>query len=337
MRNVLDAGLDQCLDELLGQLGVGRRQQFAGLGVDDVMRENLALEVLGRHDQLVDRRLVHVAHVLGRDAAAFLDDQLAAELDVEGRGLAAQALGHEAHLDVLLGQVEIVGIEEEVEHLFVRHFQRTQDDRHRQLAATVDTREHGVLRIELEVEPRAAVRDDARREQQLAGAVRLALVVIEEHARRAVQLRHDDALGAVDHEGAVIGHQRHLAEIDLLLTDVLDRLRRAARFLVVDDKADQYANRRRVGQAAHLAFLDVEYRLAQAIAHVLERRIARVADDREYRLERRVQTDVVAIFDRLVRLQELVVRVDLDRQQVRHVQDRRTLAEVLADALFLSE
>ena len=152
-----------------------------------------------------------------------------------------------------------------------------------------------------------------------------------------MQLRHDDALGAVDHERAVIGHQRHFAEIDFLLANVLDGLRRAAGFLVVNDQADLDANRRRVGQAAHLAFLDVETGLAEAIAHVLERRVAGVADDREHGLERRVQTDVVTIFDRLVRLQELVVGVELNRQQVRHVQNRRTLAEVLADALFLGE
>ena len=41
-------------------------------------------------------------------------------------------------------------------------------DRHRQLAAAVDAREHTVLRVELEVEPRAAVRDHARGEEQLA-------------------------------------------------------------------------------------------------------------------------------------------------------------------------
>ena len=60
----------------------------------------------------------------------------------------------------------------------------------------------------------------------------LAAVVIEEHARRAVQLRDDDALGAVDDEGAVVGHQRQLAQIDLLLAHVLDRLLGAGGFLV---------------------------------------------------------------------------------------------------------
>ncbi len=48
--------------------------------------------------------------------------------------------------------------------------------------------------------------------------------VVEEHARRAVQLRDDDALGTVDDEGAVLGHQRDFAQIDLLLLHVLDGL-----------------------------------------------------------------------------------------------------------------
>ena len=96
----------------------------------------------------------------------------------------------------------------------------------------------------------------------LPGAMGLALVVIEEHARRAVQLRHDHSLGAVDHERAVIGHERHFAQVDFLLADVLHGLGSATGLLVVDDEAHIDANRCRVGQPAHLAFLDVEHRLA---------------------------------------------------------------------------
>ena len=60
------------------------------------------------------------------------------------------------------------------------------------------------------------------RVEQLAARVRLALVVIEEDARAAVQLADDDALGAVDDERTGVGHQRDLAEVDLLLLDVAD-------------------------------------------------------------------------------------------------------------------
>ncbi len=97
-------------------------------------------------------------------------------------------------------------------------------DRHRQLAATVDTREHAVLRVELEIEPRAAVRNDAARR---TAACRSECVLPRSWSKntpgRTVQLRDDDALGAVDDEGAVLGHQRHLADVDFLLFHVLDR------------------------------------------------------------------------------------------------------------------
>ena len=61
-----------------------------------------------------------------------------------------------------------------------------------------------------------------RRCGDLARRVALALVVVEEGARAPVELADDDALGAVDDEGAVLGHQRDFAEVDLLLLHVAD-------------------------------------------------------------------------------------------------------------------
>src|SRR5690606_35388919 len=187
----------------------------------------------------------------------------------------------------------------------------------------------------LEVQPRAAVGDHAGREQQLARAVGLAAVVVEEHARRAVQLGNDDALGAVDDEGAVLGHERDLAHVHFLLLHVLDRL--ARRLAVVDHQAHGHAQRRAVAHAALAALALVEHRLAELVADVLQRGVAVVADDREHRLERGVQALVLALAGLDVRLQELAVGVDLDREQERHLEDRAALAEVLADALLLGE
>ena len=50
---------------------------------------------------------------------------------------------------------------EVVEQLFGRVAERAQEHRRVQLAATVDAHVEDVLRVELEVEPRAAVRDHA--------------------------------------------------------------------------------------------------------------------------------------------------------------------------------
>ena len=271
------------------------------------------------------------------DAAAFLDDDLLADANLERGGLAAQALRDDLEFDFLLRQMEHVLLEEDVEHLLFGVAESAQDDGHRQLAAPVDAREHAILRVELEVQPRAAIRNDAGGEQQLARGVGLAAVVIEEHARAAMQLRHDDALGAVDDESAVVGHERQFAQVHLLLAHVLDGLLGAAGLLVEHHEAHFDAQRRRVGQAAQLAFLDVEHRLAQAIAHVLERRIAGVAGNGEHAVESGVQADFVALGFRDIRLQESPVRIQLDRQQVRRAENARTLAEVLANALLFGE
>ncbi len=72
--------------------------------------------------------------------------------------------------------------------------------------------------------------------------------LVEEDARRAVELRDDDALGAVDDEGAAVGDERQLAEVDLLLDHVLVALD-PVHFLA-REQAQPRLQRRRVGQVA---------------------------------------------------------------------------------------
>src|SRR5690606_18522818 len=230
---------------------------------------------------------------------------------------------------------EGVDLEELVEHLLVGVAQRAQQHADRQLAAAVDAGEQRVLRVELEVQPGAAVRDDAGAVQQLARRMGLAAVVVEEHAGRTVQLRDDDALGAVDDEGAVLGHERDLAHVDLLLLHVLDGL--ARRLAVVDHQAHGHAQRGAVAEAAVAALALVEHRLAELVADVLQRCVAVVADDREHGLEGGVQAAVGALGRVHVLLEEIPVRIDLDRQQEGNFENGPALAEVLADALLLGE
>src|SRR5690606_24473532 len=174
---------------------------FAGRGVDDVVRKNAAEQVFVRHLEGVDASLLQQLHMARGDALASLDNDLLAGGQIKVQRLAAQAFGNQLQLGPFLGQqVEGVELVDGLQHLLVAETERAQQDRDRQLAATVDTGEQRVLRIELEVQPGAAIGNDAGAVQQLAGAVRLAAVVIEEHARRTVQLRDDDALGAVDDE-----------------------------------------------------------------------------------------------------------------------------------------
>ena len=80
---------------------------------------------------------------------------------------------------------------------------------------------------------------------------------MEEGAGRAMQLRDHDPLGAVDDESPVVGHQRDVTEVDLLLLDVADRLDSGFRILVPHHEPDGDLERYGVGHATLLALLDV--------------------------------------------------------------------------------
>jgi hypothetical protein len=77
-----------------------------------------------------------------------------------------------------------------------------------------------------------------------------------------MQLADDDALGAVDDERAVLGHQRDFAEIDFLLFDVANRFRAGVRILVENRQADDDLQRSGIGHAAFLAFATSYFRFS---------------------------------------------------------------------------
>ena len=164
--------------------------------------------------------------------------------------------------------------------------------------------------------------------------MRLAAVVVEEHARRAMHLRDDHALGAVDDEGAVHRHERHVAHVDVLLLDVLDR---AGAGLLVDIEHDQpkrHLERRRVGHAALLALVDVVFRRLERIAHEFE--LGAVAEilDREHRAEDGLQALVEAPALGLLDHQELIVGLLLNLDEVRHLGHFVDAAEHLPQTLM---
>ena len=146
---------------------------------------------------------------------------------------------------------------EGVEDFLARQAERVEQRGDRQLALAVDADVDDVLGVELEVEPAAAIGDDPRGEEILAAGVGLAAVMVEQHARRAVHLADDDALGAVDDEGAVHGHERHVAHVDVLLLDIDDRLGLGLGIDLEGGQAQGDAHRRGIGQAALAALVGV--------------------------------------------------------------------------------
>ena len=154
-----------------------------------------------------------------------------------------------------------VGVGEERQDLFVRPSldrlvldavvdgrQRAQQDRHRDRALAVELEGQVVALARLEFHPGAAVGDELGGRQPAPGEA--VLGGFEVHARTADELGDDHTLGPVDDEGALLGHQREVAEEDV----VLDRVRHFR-----PGQQNRDVERRGEGQIALDAFLDVMF------------------------------------------------------------------------------
>ena len=146
-----------------------------------------------------------------------------------------------------------------LEDLFAGQAEGLEEDGDRLLALAVDAHADLVALVDLELEPCAAARDDARRVDVLVG--RLLGRAVEVDAGRTDELRHDDTLGAVDDEGALVGHEREVAHEDGLGLDLTGQV---VHELGLD------VERGGVGLAALLALLDGVLRLLEVRGSVNE-------------------------------------------------------------------
>ena len=334
-RQFLDAELVDRLEQLLGDLLAGFGVDFAGFGVDEVLGDVIAEQFLVGHAERLQALLRELTRLTHGDLLAGVDHDLAAVgIDqIVDRLVALHAIGIERHAPAFLGALVGNDLVEGPEDFLAVHAERIEQRRHRDLAATVDARMHDVLGVELDVEPGAAIRNDAGGEQQLARGMGLALVVIEEHAGRTMHLGDDDALGAVHDERTVVRHQRDVAHIDILLLDVLHG---AGAGLFVDIEHDQpqrHLQRRRIGHAALAALVNVVFRRIEFVADEVELRGVGKILDREDGFEHRLQALVGPPARRRRDQQELVVGCLLNLDEVRHLRHFLNFSEKFSNAL----
>src|SRR5216683_116289 len=274
----------ELLDNRLGQLVVTLRQHFAGGRINDVVRRDAADNLVESDRNLTGLGLLELAHDRLVKLAPLAPDNVAALiLDVVRDARTEQLRRNKLFGELLAVENDDVFFVEVVEQILGGHPERAQQHRRRKFAPPIDPHEQNVARVEFIIDPAPAIGNHAGRVEQFAGRMRPSLVVLEEDPGRTMKLRDDYPLGAVDHEGAVAGHQRNLAEIDLLLLHVLDRA--AAALDVPDDELNLDLDRRGVGHTALMAFLDVVLGLAEFVADEFERgRFVEILD-RKDRLE----------------------------------------------------
>ena len=227
-------------DVLVGEDGHGLLGGQAELLVDLVAAHARQVVALGVEQQALEQAAggVDGGRLARTQAAVDLDEGvLAGEGGVALDGALHDVGVAEQRVDVVVGDGDAEG---------------AQEHRGGLLALAVDGDDELVALIDLELEPGAAGRDDLRLVDLLA-AVHLGGVV---HAGRADELADDDALGAVDDEGALLGHHGEVAHEHELLLDLAG--------LRVGE-ADVGQQRGLVGHVLLAALLDAVRRVAELV------------------------------------------------------------------------
>ena len=245
--------------EFFGDPGIGGRDNLAGLGIDEIVDHDGADEVipidldLGR---LLDRRLLELgAHGVveletGKERrlrhAAEAKRLLAIVLDIDQTPVEVEGrfLSGEAGVDDRVERPENLGVGLEF------RAQGAQEDRPGQTPFAIDAHPENLLRVILELDPRATVGNHFRE-------IVVRALEGEEHTRRPVQLGDDDSLGPVDDEGPGVGHQGELTEVELFFLDV-PNLAGSILLGVESDQAESQPQRHLVGHPPFPAFLGRE-------------------------------------------------------------------------------
>ena len=176
-----------------------------------------------------------------------------------------QHLGRELLFVELLAQLQLLDVVEKLDDFFVRAVaERAEESRGEKFPAAfaaieIDVKQ--VAGIELHFDPGTAIRNDAEAVEHFAVEMDARL---ESDARGAMQLRNDDALGAVDDERALRRHERDFAHVNFLFLRPL---------LFPELESD--VERRAESLAFALRFEGAQFRLADFVMAEIESRLSR--------------------------------------------------------------
>ena len=181
------------------------------------------------------------------------------------------AVGVEGPVELLVFDGDAIDGVERAQNIFAgTQAESAQEDRSQEFALAVDANVEDVLLVVLEFHPRSAVGNN------LAQEISAIVGGLEEYAGRAVQLADDHALGTINNEGAVLRHQRNVAEEHFLLFNVADRAIAGLGVLVENRQTHRDLERRGVSHAALFALGHVIFQLQANRVAALVAEIRRV-------------------------------------------------------------
>ncbi len=203
-----------------------------------------------------------------------------------------------------------------VQELLTRVFQGPQENRHRDLPASVDTNIEKIFLIEFEIDPGSPIRNNAGVVEELPPGMRFDLVLIKKDPGGAMELADDHPFRPIDNECPILRHQGNFTEIDLLLLHRLDALGFRLLIHVPNDQADGHLDWSSVGHSPEETLLHVILGLGQPVADKFERSRLIKIFDRENSLKDSLKSDRFPFLRIRIGLQKFFVGSLLNLDQV---------------------
>ena len=152
----------QLSEHLFANRGVSSDRHFTGAFINHIVRQYFAVQVFTGHIEGFHPRIFKLTDVTGGNATALFHDGLALNDDIKARRFTPQTLRNEVQSNAVFGKAEGVLFKKQIQDLLGVETQRLEQDRYRQLAATVDTGKQAILWVVLKIKPGTTVRDHPR-------------------------------------------------------------------------------------------------------------------------------------------------------------------------------
>lgn len=265
---------------------------------------------------------------------AFGDDEFLTDFDVEVGSIVSPP----DEIDGGAGgsvEVDLFGVVELVEEFGGGKAERAEEDGGREFATAIDPDVKDIFGIKFEVDPATAIGDDPSGVKDLAG-VSLSFIVFIKDAGRSVKLAYDDAFGAIDDKGSLLGHEGDITEVHFLFGKIIDFFA-AGFFLFPDHQADDDTDGGGVGHAALSAFVHIVLGGFEVVGDKVELASIVVVFDGEDAFENGLQPDIFAFVGEDFGLKKLCKGGFLSFNEVGDINALSDLAEVSSDAkVFLN-
>src|SRR5438445_581893 len=215
---------------------------MASRGIDRVARHPRALEISDVNFNLTDLGFLKFLQSCGIELATRVRNLLTRFILDAARQLHSQQVCRliagriESPIQLFVPNDQAIDRVERLQDVFARtQSECAQKNRSQELAFAIDANVNHFLLVVFKFHPRTAIGND------LAQEVSAVIGSLEEHTRRAVQLADNYALGSIHNEGAVVGHQRHVAEKDFLLFNIANGTIARFRILLVNRQRRRHA------------------------------------------------------------------------------------------------